>query len=311
MSCGIVGMGRFGQHHLAKLSNIETVQISGVYDPFQSEAIRGVASKVSLSFCELLARSDAIFVCSPASSHFGVAMQALDAGCHVYVEKPLGTTLQEAERIANFAVERQLVLQVGHQERLVLDDIGFYERVNREYSLSSARNSNAGTRSSDVSVAFDLMIHDLDAIFSLEGDAVCGEYALRRHQRGALTWDKVDISFTNGVGTLRNMLADRTSSIRKRTIEARNDAKNEILCFDMNARSLMLKRGDGNCDTEARILHVSNLIDPLAASIETFLKRIDGKADRRTALMEQIHPALSAVALAERIDAFLVGKVEA
>lgn len=123
---GIVGCGRAASVHVGRLRDLEDVQVVGLADP-SLDAARDLASSFAEeppetfeSLSELLSRlsPDAVAVFTPHRFHYSVAMQALQAGCHLFVEKPVSTNSQEATDIANLARARGRTVGVGHQYRL-------------------------------------------------------------------------------------------------------------------------------------------------------------------------------------------------
>ncbi len=95
--------------------------------------------------------------------------KALEAGVHVYSEKPLAITIADGHAMVDLAAEKGLVLACGHQERAVFEAMGLYDVPERPLRLEAVRNGTASTRNLDVSVVLDLMIHDLDLAQSLAG----------------------------------------------------------------------------------------------------------------------------------------------
>ena len=107
---------------------------------------------------------DAALVCSPSSLHVDNALPFAQTGVHLLVEKPLALHEVEARKLAGTAVSNGLILQVGHQERFVAKAMGMFRIEEPPLSLESVRYSPPSPegRAGDVSVIWDLMIHDLD-----------------------------------------------------------------------------------------------------------------------------------------------------
>ena len=172
LKTGLVGAGVFAGYHASKIHASEITDFSGIYDPDFPRA-SGLAEKhgaVSFpSLDELLAASGAVIVASPASTHYELGKRALEAGCHVLMEKPLALTGAEAFQLAELSEDRGLVLQVGHQERLVCQALGLFDI---KYTPSAIEIVRAGPpspqgRAMDISVIWDLMIHDIDLVHAL------------------------------------------------------------------------------------------------------------------------------------------------
>jgi predicted dehydrogenase len=120
-----------------------------------------------MDLAALLAGCDALIVAAPAAAHHALAAQALRAGKHVLVEKPIAATLAEADELAALAAERRLVLQVGHQERFSAAFSALDGRLGAPLYVEATRIAPFKLRGTDVSVILDLMIHDLDMILAL------------------------------------------------------------------------------------------------------------------------------------------------
>ncbi|MHA7872741.1 MAG: Gfo/Idh/MocA family protein [Hyphococcus sp.] len=181
---GIAGAGVFGAHHASKYACHERAVVAAVYDidPERAHALaeRYGAHAVS-DFDDLLDHIDALIVAAPASRHFEPAERALRADRHVFVEKPLALSVSECNALINLAEARRRILQVGHQERYVFDAVGLLERDCPPLEIDCVRKGPSSGRCEDVSVVFDLMIHDIDLVrqltnadiqsVSAEGDA--------------------------------------------------------------------------------------------------------------------------------------------
>ena len=125
------------------------------------------AGAESLGFDALLDASDALVIAAPAEMHHPLASAALRAGKHVLVEKPIASTLAEADELAALASERGLVLQVGHLERVSAAYGALAGRMGTPLYIEATRIAPFKPRGTDVSVILDLMIHDLDLILAM------------------------------------------------------------------------------------------------------------------------------------------------
>ena len=166
---GVAGAGHFGRFHALKVAASKRAELAGVFDidPARAAQVAKEAGSVALGFEALLAGCDAVVVAAPAEVHFKLAGDALRAGRHVLVEKPISATLQEADGLAALAAERQLVLQVGHLLRYSAEHKAISARMQRPLYIDCVRIAPFKPRGTDVSVILDLMIHDLDFVLSL------------------------------------------------------------------------------------------------------------------------------------------------
>ena len=121
----------------------------------------------TLAWPALLDASDAVVVATPAETHFSFASEALQAGLHVLVEKPIAATLDEADALATLAAGQRRVFQVGHLLRYSAEHQAISARMRRPLYIDCVRIAPFKPRGTDVSVILDLMIHDLDLVLSL------------------------------------------------------------------------------------------------------------------------------------------------
>jgi predicted dehydrogenase len=166
---GVAGVGHFGRYHALKAASGPRAQLVGVYD-LNAERARTVgweAGAPPLPLEELIAAADAIIVAAPAEAHFDLAMAAMRAGRHVLIEKPIASTLAEADMLAALALEQDVVLQVGHLERFSAAHGAVAARMGQPLYLEAVRVAPFKPRGTDVSVILDLMIHDLDLVLAL------------------------------------------------------------------------------------------------------------------------------------------------
>ncbi len=174
LKTGLVGAGVFGGYHAGKIAGSDKTDFIGVFDP-DAARCAALAEKHGVtafsSQDEMLAACDAILVACPATYHEAVVRAALEAGCHVMVEKPLALIGSAADKLADLADEKGLVLQVGHQERFVLEAMGLFAIPDTPMSIEAYRMGPPAPdgRAGDVSVIWDLMIHDLDMVAKLIG----------------------------------------------------------------------------------------------------------------------------------------------
>ena len=169
---GVAGVGALGRHHARVWAATPGASLAGVFDTDRDRAA-AVASEFGCrafdSLEALVAETRALSVAVPTVAHHAVARQAILAGCDVLLEKPMTTTLAEADELIALAADRSAILQVGHIERFnpataALLDAGKGARFVEVHRLGSF-----SPRSLDVDVVLDLMVHDLDIVLTLDG----------------------------------------------------------------------------------------------------------------------------------------------
>ncbi len=166
---GVIGAGHFGRFHALKLAAARRAALAGVADtdPARAALVAREAGCPALSLADLLAAADAVVVAAPAEAHFALAAEALSAGKHVLVEKPIAASLAEADRLAALAAAGKRVLQVGHLVRYSAEYAAVAARMQNPLYIEATRIAPFKPRGTDVSVILDLMIHDLDLVLAL------------------------------------------------------------------------------------------------------------------------------------------------
>ncbi len=170
LKVGLVGAGHLGKIHLRLLQEIPTIELVGFYDTDEK-----VAAKVAEEFGEkafptmesLIAEIDALDIVTPTINHFVCGQKALQAGKHIFVEKPLAHTLEEAEKLLQMAEEIGVIAQVGHVERFNPAFLAVDGNTLNPMFIEGHRLAQYNPRGTDVSVVLDLMIHDLDVVLSV------------------------------------------------------------------------------------------------------------------------------------------------
>ena len=166
---GVIGAGHFGRFHCLKAAAGPRVEFVGLSDPDTARAalVAQEAGGQVLDLPALLDACQAVIIAAPADTHHALATQALSAGVHVLVEKPIAATVAEADALASLSAARGLVLQVGHLERFSAAYEAVSGQIGRPLYIESTRIAPFKPRGTDVSVILDLMIHDLDLILAL------------------------------------------------------------------------------------------------------------------------------------------------
>ena len=220
---GVVGVGHLGQHHARVYTELLGANLVGVVDVNESRAA-AIGENLGVpwftDFDDFIKRAtpEAISIVVPTSMHFEISRKALLNGISVLIEKPVTTTVHEAEELIRFAAESDLVLQVGHIERFNSAVQYISKIIHEPLFLQSRRLGPYSPRISDVGVVLDLMIHDIDIILSLVRSEISNISATGRCIRS----DHEDIasaqiSFANG--SMAHILVSRMSERRLRQLE--------------------------------------------------------------------------------------------
>jgi predicted dehydrogenase len=170
LKIGVFGTGHLGKFHLNNWKEIKDVEIVGFFDPHDDTAA-AVSQQYGIRRFfkeeELIDACDAIDVVTPTHLHFDVCELAIRKGRHVFVEKPLANTMEEAEKLVKLVQESGIKLQVGHVERFNPAFLAMKGFDLKPMFIEVHRLAQFNPRGTEVSVILDLMIHDIDIILSI------------------------------------------------------------------------------------------------------------------------------------------------
>ncbi len=170
LKAGVLGAGHLGEIHLKLLQQSEKYELIGFYDPDESNGKKvehefGYPYFSSLE--SLIDVVDVVDIVTPTLSHYTCAIKAITKGKHVFIEKPVTNTVEEAEHIRLLVSENNLRGQVGHVERFNPAFIAVKDDIQSPMFIETHRLAEFNPRGTDVPVVLDLMIHDIDIILSV------------------------------------------------------------------------------------------------------------------------------------------------
>jgi predicted dehydrogenase len=170
LKIGVLGAGHLGKIHIRCIKEISDYELTGFYDPDAAIAA-SVSAELDVpkfdSMDALISAVDVVDIVTPTISHFGCAMKALRESKHVFIEKPVVTTLQEARELIRIASESHVKVQVGHVERFNPAFLAAEPYLSKPMFIECHRLAQFNPRGTDVPVILDLMIHDIDIILSV------------------------------------------------------------------------------------------------------------------------------------------------
>lgn len=170
LKAGVLGAGHLGKIHLRLLNQSEKFDLVGFYDP--SPEVRNTISdeysfKAFDSEEELIAAVEVVDIVTPTLYHHKLAKKAIEMGKHVFLEKPITQTVDEANELIALAKKHQVLGQVGHVERFNPAFLAVKDDINDSMFIETHRLAEFNPRGTDVPVVLDLMIHDIDTVLSL------------------------------------------------------------------------------------------------------------------------------------------------
>ena len=298
----VVGVGALGRHHARILGDTPEATLTAVVDLDETRARDIATQHGAASYLTdpsvLLGRVDAVTIASPTQAHHALAGMFIDAGIHVLVEKPMTTTLGQADDLIERAASRGVVLAVGHTERFNPAVDAARTFISHPRFIEVHRLGTFPDRSLDIDVVFDLMIHDLDVLLSVVDEEVVSVEAVGV----PVLTGRVDIANARlkfAGGCIANVTASRISRDRVRKVRFIEPAT--YVSVDYASRELevwRLRRGEGARPAiEGGPVSVPEA-EPLRRELEDFVAairegrapRVDGAQGRR------------ALALAQRIN---------
>jgi predicted dehydrogenase len=266
LKLAVIGAGHMGRYHAEKFARLPGVELAAVVD-------RDPARAQISDFRKILDRVEAAVIAVPTDRHHEVARACLERGLHVLVEKPIASTLEQADELVDLASKNRLVLQVGHVERYNKAFRALASRMDRPLLIDAERLSGFKQRGAEVDVILDLMIHDLDLAFSLAGSEVTGMSACGfRVLTGDIDIASARIDFANGC--VADLSASRVSQAAVRKFRVFQPGL--YVSADLQAGKLRyVKQADGVIQ-ETEEAHPGG--DALAAQAEAFVAAVrDGK----------------------------------
>lgn len=167
---GVVGAGHLGQHHARVYAEMGECELVGISD-INTERGQAIAQRYETRFFEdyhnVLGEVEALSIAVPTEHHYNIGIECLRQGIHVLIEKPMTTTLAEADQLIEMAENHQAILQIGHIERFNAAVIQLAQIIEKPAFIESNRLSPFPERSTDIDVVLDIMIHDIDILLSL------------------------------------------------------------------------------------------------------------------------------------------------
>jgi len=270
---GVIGVGHLGFQHARIFYQIEEAELVGVFD-INRERSEFVAKRWNTraypDMESLFKDVDAISCVVPTSAHFEVGKKVIEHGLHLFLEKPMTETVEQAESLVNLAKEKGVKLQIGHIERFNPAVLAVHELIKSPKFIESHRLAPFNPRGTDVDVVLDLMIHDLDLILYY-----LGKEPVRVEAVGVpVITKKVDIANARlefDGGEIANVTASRISIEKLRKI--RMFQKDMYISIDYLHRSVEFYRKFGD-EIIPYFPDVKQELEPLKLELESFVSAV-------------------------------------
>jgi predicted dehydrogenase len=275
VNVGVIGVGSIGVHHARIFSELEDVNLIGVVDINFARA-QEIASKYNCraysDYREVINSVDAVSIAVPTTLHFQIGMDFLKHNKNILIEKPITSTLEEADILIAEAEKRNLIIQVGHLERFNAGVSLISTMVENPKFIESQRLSPFLGRGIDVDVTLDLMIHDIDIILSLVNSEITdiratGAKVLTENIDIAHAW----IEFENGciaeavTSRIANEKVRQLKVFQHNSYMSLNYQTQEIICYSKQNGTVEkeIKKPEGR--------------EPLKEQLASFIKCIKNK----------------------------------
>jgi len=218
---GVVGVGYLGKYHAEKYSEIDTSELVGIVDT-DRKAAQTISSRLKVtafdSYQDLFGKVDAVSIVVPTERHHRIAKDFLSNGIDVLVEKPMTTTLEEADDLIETAKANNCILQVGHLERFNAAVLALNNILKQPLFIESHRLAPFKDRGTDVDVILDIMIHDIDIILNIVGSPVKSIHAVGVPVVSSEKNDIANVRLEFESGCVANVTASRISAKEMRKI---------------------------------------------------------------------------------------------
>jgi predicted dehydrogenase len=290
---GVIGVGSIGAHHARVLAELYDVELAGVVDTNLSHA-RKIASRYKCpaykDYREMIDAVDAVVLAVPTTSHFPIAIECLKKGKDILIEKPITSTVEEAEILISEATKKDLIIQVGHLERFNSGLSLISSMIKSPRFIESRRLSPFLGRSIDIDVTLDLMIHDIDIILSL----VRSEISDIRATGSKILTDNIDIAYAwleFKDGCVAQIVASRMANekVRELNVFQHNSHLNlnyqtqEVSCYKKIRDRIMVEAKKAE-DKEPLKEQLLSFIDCIKNRTQPVVSAIEGKRALKVAL---------------------------
>src|SRR6056297_106975 len=222
---GVIGVGSIGQNHVRSYAALKHVcELIGLYDINQSRSRKMAKSYGIRSFSstqKILKEVDAVNIATPTTTHFDIALEAIQAGKHLLIEKPITNIIEEANQILKEAKKKSLIVQVGHIERFNPAVKALPEMLKEEkiIAIDIQRMGPYDPRIDDTDVIQDLMIHDIDVVNAFVPSSLEGISAFARRVKSDKHMDYAVANMIMENGIIATLTASRVTNKKVRKME--------------------------------------------------------------------------------------------
>jgi predicted dehydrogenase len=291
--CAVIGVGYLGNFHAQKYTNLPNAELIGVsdIDEKRCEEIAKLCNVTAYkNYEDLIGKVDAVSIVTTTTSHYAIAKKFLENNVHVLLEKPITTTVKEADELIKIAKEKKLIFQIGHLERFNPTFTTIQTQLETPILLEFSRLAPYKVRCTDVSVVLDLMIHDLDLLHTLVKSPIKNIKA----EGAMLLSPTIDLAYAHiefANGAVANLTASRMNSKPERKINLLT--KNAYFSGDLDGKTLQIIKNHPKNTIEnltlekndALFVEVAAFVDSISKNTAPVVSGEDGKKALETALL--------------------------
>lgn len=293
---GVVGVGKLGESHLHHYLSIPGVEVMGVFD-LDNQRLQEIISRYEVhpfkNIEEIIKSADAISIVTSTSVHYEIAKTAIEHGLNVFIEKPMTTTIEQADDIVNLQKSKGTIVQIGLIERFNPAFTALDSRSIHPLFIESHRLAPFTARGADVSVVLDLMIHDIDLVLKLvPADVKNIEATGFSAISGSIDFANAHIQFTNG--TNASLIASRIAPERVRKMSLFQSDSTVIIDFLKKETEIYRFSNDSAANSRERVMGQMNykgrsrfllrqdievrFVDALQEELTAFIRSVRGES---------------------------------
>ena len=299
---GVIGVGYLGRHHARIYSEIDGSELIAVADTDSSQSgdiAKTYGCRPFSRYEDIIEICDALSIVTPTTTHYQIAMDCIEAGKDIFIEKPITENVREAKGVVEGAAKKNLILQVGHLERYNPGIVAATEMIKGPRFIESERLSPFLGRGADVDVTLDLMIHDIDIVMSIVRSKLVNIKAIGE----TVITDKIDVAkawleFENGCTAL--ITASRLASEKQRRLKVFQ--KDAYISVDYQTQEVRRYFKNGP-EISFDVIKPENK-EPLKEELKDFVDCVNTRKRPRVSGQE----GLDALEVAIRITDMLKGK---
>jgi predicted dehydrogenase len=295
INVGVIGVGYLGYHHTRIIKSLDNVKLVGVVD-INPDRAKEVGEEFNVPYYtdynDLVGKVDSFIIATPTITHYNIAKNLILKGKNILIEKPVAAKLEEAHKLLELSNNTDKIITVGHIERFNPALKAFKQHIEYPFYFITERLGRFSNRALDVDVVKDLMIHDIDIVFSL---AKAKDTEIRAVGIPVVTKSidiaNVIIEFEDG--SVANLTASRVSAEKVRKI--RIFQKNSYFNLDYTIQEVFVTKVFKN-DIRRTPIEVDKG-EPLKLELINFFDSIERKAEQEVTLKEGV----MALEIAEKI----------